>query len=74
MYFRYKLNNQHWIDLNRLEDQIYFENDRFKSIIIENRSILNQNRDRHFGFQRFNRIDVIRRSKSTALESESLSI
>ena len=44
---------RHWINLNRLKDQIYIKNDRFKSIIIDNRSILNQNRDRHFGFQRF---------------------
>ena len=57
-YFRYKfdyfqLHNQHWIALNRLKDQIYIKNDQFKLIIIDNRSILNQNRDRRFGFQRF---------------------
>ena len=42
----FRLNNWHWIDLNRLKDQIYIEKDRYQSIYIKNRSILYRNRDR----------------------------
>ena len=35
---------------------------------------MNRNRDLRFGFQRFNLIDIIRQSKSTALEAVLLSI
>ena len=42
------------IDLNRLKDRFYIEKDRFKSIIIENRSILFRNRDRQFDWNRWN--------------------
>ena len=42
------------IDLNRLKDQFYIKKDQFKSILIENRLILYQIRDRRLDLNRWN--------------------
>ena len=52
----------------------WYKFDYFWLNLIDLNQLKDWNRNPCFGFQRFNRLDVVRRSKSTALESESSSI
>ena len=61
---RFRLINRHCIDLNRLKYQKLIENDRFYIDLIENRSILIENR-----YRRFDQIVEIRIDDNSTFES-----
>ena len=49
---RFRLINQHLVDLNRLKDQFYIEKDQFNQKYIEKRSIIYSNHDRRLDLNR----------------------